>query len=68
MPTQTRVRSKPMLGCLEHQSREILRGCALAPRVLPGSVGADTASAVARSESSASALALLLVSPEFLRR
>lgn len=41
---------------------------ALAPRVLPGTLGEETAQAVARSESPGSALALLLVSPEFLRR
>jgi uncharacterized protein (DUF1800 family) len=41
---------------------------ALAPRVLPGALGDATATAVARAESPASALALLLVSPEFLRR
>jgi len=41
---------------------------ALGPRVLPGSLGDATASAVSRSESPAGALALLLVSPEFLRR
>jgi uncharacterized protein (DUF1800 family) len=41
---------------------------ALAPRVLPGVLGDATATAVARAESPASALALLLVSPEFLRR
>ena len=41
---------------------------ALAPRILPGSLSQATATAVARSESPAGALALLLVSPEFLRR
>ena len=41
---------------------------ALAPRVLPGALGEATATAVARAESPASGLALLLVSPEFLRR
>jgi uncharacterized protein (DUF1800 family) len=41
---------------------------ALAPRILPGSLTQATATAVARSESPAGALALLLVSPEFLRR
>ncbi|MDB5913014.1 MAG: hypothetical protein JWP22_1689 [Ramlibacter sp.] len=40
----------------------------LGPRLLPGTLAAATASAVARAESPASALALLLVSPEFLRR
>jgi uncharacterized protein (DUF1800 family) len=40
----------------------------LAPRVLPGSVSEATAAAIARAESGGTALALLLVSPEFLRR
>jgi uncharacterized protein (DUF1800 family) len=40
----------------------------LAPRVLPGVLSDDTANAVARAESGSTALALLLVSPEFLRR
>lgn len=41
---------------------------ALAPHVLPGAVGEATAGAIARAESGATALALLLVAPEFLRR
>jgi uncharacterized protein (DUF1800 family) len=40
----------------------------LATRVLPGVLSEVTAGAIARAESQASALALLLVSPEFLRR
>jgi uncharacterized protein (DUF1800 family) len=40
----------------------------LAPRVLPGALSDDSASAIARAESGSTALALLLVSPEFLRR
>jgi uncharacterized protein (DUF1800 family) len=40
----------------------------LAPRVLPGALGEDTAGAIGRAESGSTALALLLVSPEFLRR
>ena len=41
----------------------------LAPRVLPGgALGEDTAAAIARADSSGTALALLLVAPEFLRR
>ena len=39
----------------------------LAPRVLPG-VSDDTSAAIARAESATTALALLLVCPEFLRR
>jgi uncharacterized protein (DUF1800 family) len=41
---------------------------ALAAKVLPGAVGEHTATAIARAESPATGLALLLVSPEFLRR
>lgn len=40
----------------------------LAPLVLPGVLGRDTATAIAKAESAGTALALLLVSPEFLRR
>jgi uncharacterized protein (DUF1800 family) len=40
----------------------------LAPRVLPGAVSDATTAGIARAESGATALALLLVSPEFLRR
>ena len=40
----------------------------LAPRLLPGALGEATATQVARAESPGSALALLLVSPDFLRR
>jgi len=41
---------------------------ALAPLVLPGALGRRTADAIAGAESAGTALALLLVSPEFLRR
>ncbi len=42
---------------------------ALAPRLLPGgALGQATSGAIARAESGSTALALLLVSPEFLRR
>jgi uncharacterized protein (DUF1800 family) len=40
----------------------------LAPRVLPGVLSEATAGAIARAESGGTALALLLVCPEFLRR
>jgi len=40
----------------------------LAPRLLPGQVTPATATALAQAESGATALALLLVSPEFQRR
>ena len=41
---------------------------ALAPRVLPDTLNRATATAIAQAESPANALALLLASPEFLRR
>jgi uncharacterized protein (DUF1800 family) len=41
---------------------------ALAPQLLPGSLSNATASALSRAESAQTALALLLVSPDFLRR
>ncbi len=40
----------------------------LGPRVLPGALSQATATAIARAESGGTALALLLVSPDFLRR
>ncbi len=40
----------------------------LAPRLLPGALGAATSQAIARAESPGQGLALLLVAPEFLRR
>jgi len=41
---------------------------ALAPRVLAGALSDETTAAIARADNGAVALALLLVSPEFLRR
>jgi len=41
---------------------------ALAEKILPGSLGEPTRTAIARAESPAEGLALLLVSPEFVRR
>jgi uncharacterized protein (DUF1800 family) len=41
---------------------------ALGPRLIPASLNPATAAQIARAESPASALALLLVSPDFLRR
>jgi len=40
----------------------------LGPELLPGSLSNSTASAVARAESASTGVALLLVSPDFLRR
>jgi len=51
------------------QAGDAVDARALAPRVLPGgALGAATADAIARADSGSTALALLLVSPEFLRR
>ena len=51
------------------QTGDAIDARALAPRVLPGgALGEATAGAIRRAESSGTALALLLVSPEFLRR
>jgi uncharacterized protein (DUF1800 family) len=41
---------------------------ALAPRIMPASLSAATADQIARSESPAGAIALMLCSPDFLRR
>ena len=40
----------------------------LAPRILSGQLGAMTTESIARAESPSQGLALLLLSPEFLRR
>ena len=53
---------------LASQAASTLDARELGPRVLPGTLGAETAGALARAESAGTALALLLVSPEFLRR
>ena len=51
------------------QAGDAVDARALAPRLLPGgALGQATASAIARADSGRTALALLLVSPEFLRR
>jgi len=51
------------------QAGDTIDARALAPRVLPGGTLSEaTAGAIARAESGGTALALLLVSPEFLRR
>ena len=50
------------------QAGDAIDARALAPRVLPGTLGEATAAAIARAESGGTALALLLVAPEFLRR
>jgi uncharacterized protein (DUF1800 family) len=41
---------------------------ALGPQLLPGGVSPATSTAIARADTPATALALLLASPEFLRR
>jgi uncharacterized protein (DUF1800 family) len=50
------------------QAGDAVDARALAPRLLPGALTQETATALARAESPGSALALLLVAPEFLRR
>ncbi|MBC5764204.1 DUF1800 domain-containing protein [Ramlibacter albus] len=50
------------------QAGDAVDARALAPRVLPGTLSEATAGAIARAESASTATALLLVSPEFLRR
>jgi len=40
----------------------------LAPQLLPGGLSAATETAIARADTPATALALVLASPEFLRR
>jgi uncharacterized protein (DUF1800 family) len=50
------------------QAGDTIDARTLAPRLLPGALGPDTTAALARAESPGSALALLLVAPEFLRR
>ena len=41
---------------------------ALAPQLLPGGLSAASETAIARADTPATALALVLASPEFLRR
>ncbi|MDQ8758230.1 DUF1800 domain-containing protein [Sphingosinicella sp. LHD-64] len=53
---------------LAGRTAETIDARRLAPRLLPGAVSDATVQAIARAESSAQGLALLLVSPEFLRR
>jgi uncharacterized protein (DUF1800 family) len=53
---------------LAAQAGDAVDARALAPRVLPGALGERTSRAIALSETPATALALLLASPEFLRR
>jgi uncharacterized protein (DUF1800 family) len=53
---------------LAQEAGDALDARRLAPRVLPGTLSEATAAAIARAESGGTALALLLVSPEFLRR
>ncbi|ROZ78753.1 DUF1800 family protein [Ramlibacter sp. WS9] len=54
---------------LAEQAGNAVDARALAPRVLPGGVLSEaTAGAIARADSGGTALALLLVAPEFLRR
>ena len=62
------LRRVEMAQRMATQAGEVLDARSLAPRVLPGAVSDVTVGAIARAESGSTALALLLVSPEFLRR
>lgn len=62
------LRRVEMARRLAAQFGEATDARSLAPRVLPGALSAATAGAIAGAESATTALALLLVSPEFLRR
>jgi uncharacterized protein (DUF1800 family) len=62
------LRRVEMAQRLANQAGDAVDARSLAPRVLPGAVSAATTGAIARAESGRTALALLLVSPEFLRR
>ncbi|PZU07211.1 DUF1800 domain-containing protein [Sphingomonas sp.] len=53
---------------LAAQAGERLDARALAPRLMPAALSTATAAAIAQADSGATALALLLVSPEFQRR
>ncbi len=53
---------------LAQEAGDAVDARSLAPRVLPGALSEATATAISRAESGGTALALLLVSPEFLRR
>ncbi|SFB92063.1 DUF1800 domain-containing protein [Massilia yuzhufengensis] len=60
-----RVEAAQRLGA---QAGASIDARALAPRILPGGPGEATGTAIARADSPSTALALLLASPEFLRR
>lgn len=62
------VRRVELAQRLAARSAATVDARALAPQLLPGTLGPATRAALARAESPASALALLLVSPDFLRR
>jgi uncharacterized protein (DUF1800 family) len=63
------LRRVEMAQRIATQGGDGVDACTLAPRILPGDALSDaTASAIARADRGGTALALLLVSPEFLRR
>ena len=62
------LRRAEMAARLAERAGPFVDARRLAPRLLPGGVGEATATAIARADTPATALALLLVSPEFLRR
>ena len=62
------LRRVEMAQRMATQAGDAVDARSLAPRILPGAVSDATIGAIARAESGSTALALLLVSPEFLRR
>ena len=62
------VRRVEVAQRIASQAGSTIDARALAPRLLPGALSGATAEQIARADSPGSALALLLVSPEFLRR
>ncbi|MEJ8847631.1 DUF1800 domain-containing protein [Variovorax rhizosphaerae] len=63
------VRRVELAQRLASQAGDTIDPRTLAPRLLPGNaLSESTATAIARAESASTGLALLLVSPEFLRR
>jgi uncharacterized protein (DUF1800 family) len=62
------MRRVELAGRLAARTGNRLDARALAPKLLPGALSDGTARAIAQAESPAQALALLLVSPEFMRR
>lgn len=62
------VRRVEAAGRIAAKAAPTLDARSLAPKLLPAAVTPETTTALARAESPAQALALLLVAPEFMRR